>query len=1776
MPDGPYDPDFGPPPPPAFAGAVAVGQRDPAAPAAPEEDPDFGPQLDPDFVGHQNAGVSPQDRAKLLARWEHEINLEDPRLDPATDQVPSASLRSPVTGMWKQEALDRLKWEDLQKEIGFPITRLSHVDAINHAMTQQQAAGDLSQAEAMSGVRVNTDVFRAPDGSLDRSKTLDYYSKIKTGHEDALSGWDAFRANFAGTALQTLTFGAWDPLHGKAFGVETSEMQPDPVTGEWTDQKSPSIGAAGDELLGAYANKHPILSKLEMGAGMLTGMALPGPFMGVLAGSKAALVKGGLSLADAEKVAPIIAMGVASGVTERDVGAGLRGAVFAGVVGKVGATLRTADQGWLATGGVEAVAGVTGSAITQLIADGTFDVNQLKADALVFGVAGMTGKQPLARPRTNASVDAAIAQARIETMARELGITKQEALRRYVEQPVSAAVPEVPAAAGGMATPLEALAAPAPAVTATEAPTAPPTETPVEGAPVSATLPETPFVASTPTLLPAPPASLRKAPPGKSLSEFVRSRRGINADTGGATGEVERLTRLESGTTGLVRRDGGGLDLEAMMQSARESGYDVPEDMRPGDFVDMVEQDVTGRGRSASAQSTDFQSEGDAVLRQQGEEANARLRDAKANGEALPQPVDAEREAIQGEHFDNTSDTSFNPDEFAPTISGTTREGETVQGPVVRETDASYVVKTPDGTKRIPKAEAAVVPPPTELTAPVTPPAPAGEPTTDSIKNRIVERDRRLRGLGPMEQPLRQAWQGVLDEAIDAVVENPNKPYELTAEFAQQPRPLTPLEDAILTIHRVNLRKARKAADAVGLAAADRGDLDAMAEAQTRSSIVSAEYLAADYASKTGGTENARALAFRRVEVAQDYSLVEMETRRQAEQGYEPLTPEQKAETKQLHADLEKALSERDAYHAKIQEIETRLAAPQVPREPPAPRPADYGSKNTLVNIDAYNAAKAALKEKLNRLNLNIPVDILPDLIKIGAFHLEAGARTFAAWSKAVVDDFGEKVTPYLQEAWEKARAEVGKEDLTRVKEGFKKKQDEGGRILEAPRLIQRLAEHFISEGVTDREGLIDKVHDFLAEADPSITRRQTMQAISDYGVFKALNKDPVKARLREVKGEMQELLKLQDMAEGRAPLKTGIERQAPSDAKRELTRRVNEAKRQGGYDVADPETHLKSALAGVKTRLQHQIVDLTRQIKNRVRDLPKRTNVALDAEATALMAQRDSLQKDFDSIFGARGMTDQQRVDAAIKATEKSIAEYERRLEVGDVFPAKSESKTPSNPRLDALRARRDAMRQQVEDIRMAATPHASSYERNLKTMNTRLANRAADLEERVATGNFEPKPKREPTPPNAETIKLQARVDMAEKAWVEALFKDKMEKRTAQQKVMAGVFETTQLAQSFMTGFDVSLLGRQNWWQTVLNPFRTYRQAAGPMVEAMRSKEGEARVTARIQADPNYRLAVQSGVKFTGHGAVTLAHMEELRSSRLAEKVPLLAGSQRAFAMLNASRMDAFNGLIATLPRWFSRKGNVTPNEAKSLAHYVNLTTGIGGSANRAARIEAALTGLRGAFFSPRLVASRFQLLFGTPMWGGTTRTRLLIASEYARFIGGMGLVYGLASAAGASIDWDRRSSDYAKIRLGNTRIDPLGGLQQGLVLASRFQTGEKTDLNGRVSDLTGGGGYKADNFWDVLAKFGRSKLAPIPGAVISARSGTKPTGEPTTWGKEALGLVIPMSVNDTIAAMKEHGIPEGIALGLVSAFGMGVSTFAQKTPGKPHKPPRPPRGQ
>jgi hypothetical protein len=273
-----------------------------------------------------------------------------------------------------------------------------------------------------------------------------------------------------------------------------------------------------------------------------------------------------------------------------------------------------------------------------------------------------------------------------------------------------------------------------------------------------------------------------------------------------------------------------------------------------------------------------------------------------------------------------------------------------------------------------------------------------------------------------------------------------------------------------------------------------------------------------------------------------------------------------------------------------------------------------------------------------------------------------------------------------------------------------------------------------------------------------------------------------------------------------------------------------------------------------------------------------------------------------------------------------------------------------------------------------------------------------------------------------------------------------------------------------------------------------------------------------------------------------------------------------------LNVQRATVFDELARTL----GRKGEVTLEEAKVLANWVNVASGRGNMA----RAQAAASALATVFFAPRYVLSRFQLLIGQPLWTGVWRgdgggrARLLIAQEYGRAASGLAVFYGTLAMMAAlfyddddedkpTVTFNWKSSDFGKPKFGETRIDPLSGLSQATVLMGRFATGETINRYGQSRPLVGDErDYNDPTMLGVFGRFLRSKLSPALGTAIDIRTEENVVGEKVTVASGLLSLVTPLIIEETYDAMRAQGITDGTTMAILAILGMSAQTYGPLT--------------
>lgn len=365
----------------------------------------------------------------------------------------------------------------------------------------------------------------------------------------------------------------------------------------------------------------------------------------------------------------------------------------------------------------------------------------------------------------------------------------------------------------------------------------------------------------------------------------------------------------------------------------------------------------------------------------------------------------------------------------------------------------------------------------------------------------------------------------------------------------------------------------------------------------------------------------------------------------------------------------------------------------------------------------------------------------------------------------------------------------------------------------------------------------------------------------------------------------------------------------------------------------------------------------------------------------------------------------------------------------------------------------------------------------------------------------------------------------------------------------------EIANLPRSIMASYDLSFGFRQGvfmapshrkaFWKSWKEQFREFG-----------SEKAYQAAMETVSKHPDFELASKSGISFTNVGKI-LIEREERFASSWAEIIPGVRASSRAYtAFANKFRMDIFSSLVKDAEKQgLNPRRNMTL--LKEIAGFVNAGTGRGSLGG----LEKASLALNAFFFSPRLMASRLKLLNPVYYIRQSPFVRKEALKSLLKFSATATTVLTLAKLGGAEVETDMRSSDWAKIRIGKTRIDILGGFQQYIKSAAQLISGKiVSSTTGKV--LTLGEGYKPLTRLDILGRTIEYKEAPIFSFATTLLRGKTPLGEDIEIGKEIGSRFVPMVTQDIYDIVTEQ--PELLPLVPLGAFGFGLQTYGPERKG------------
>ena len=371
-----------------------------------------------------------------------------------------------------------------------------------------------------------------------------------------------------------------------------------------------------------------------------------------------------------------------------------------------------------------------------------------------------------------------------------------------------------------------------------------------------------------------------------------------------------------------------------------------------------------------------------------------------------------------------------------------------------------------------------------------------------------------------------------------------------------------------------------------------------------------------------------------------------------------------------------------------------------------------------------------------------------------------------------------------------------------------------------------------------------------------------------------------------------------------------------------------------------------------------------------------------------------------------------------------------------------------------------------------------------------------------------------------------------------------------------------TAGFSKSIKASLDNSSIFRQGWKVLWSDPGVWMKNAPQTFVNMAKTIKGEDIMKA-VNADIFSRPLYKSMVK----AKLALQNVEEAFPSSLPEKIPglgrLYKASQDAYsAFLYKTRADVFEKYYE-----IAKKSGVDVEDRFELESIGKLINSLTGRAHLGNKGELIADTLNNVFFSARFMKSNFDTLTAHTTdrnisWWARKRAAL----NLLKVASGSAAILTIANALSPdSVEWDPRSSDFGKIRVGDTRFDVTGGMGSIAVLASRLAMGIiglpaiKNSDTGVVKEINTGD-WGAQQGTGLIADFFGNKVSPVTSTIFHLMNSETFDGEKPTLMSEAINLFAPLPIVNSIENYKNPEAAPLLLTMLADALGISANTYSR----------------
>ena len=355
-----------------------------------------------------------------------------------------------------------------------------------------------------------------------------------------------------------------------------------------------------------------------------------------------------------------------------------------------------------------------------------------------------------------------------------------------------------------------------------------------------------------------------------------------------------------------------------------------------------------------------------------------------------------------------------------------------------------------------------------------------------------------------------------------------------------------------------------------------------------------------------------------------------------------------------------------------------------------------------------------------------------------------------------------------------------------------------------------------------------------------------------------------------------------------------------------------------------------------------------------------------------------------------------------------------------------------------------------------------------------------------------------------------------------------------------------------SSAASWDASFMGRQGLKTLLVNP-RIWKKSAKESFRAFsnvaKGQDASMMLMANLYSNPNY-------INGDYQKAKILAKSEEETPTNVLGKIPVVGKGYKAsdIAFRNSAIM-----MRTQLYDFYSKMARtngveMTDEQIKDIGTMVNGLTARGdlGKIGEGGVVKMLL-------WAPRMMKSNWDTLtahsFGTGL--KTSFARKEAAKNSLKIIVELTLVLALAKALWPdSVEENPLSSDFGKIKIGDTRFDITAGMASLVTLAARILTqSSKSSTTGVVTKF--GTGYGQRTSWDTILEFLTNKTAPGTRFIIDLAKREDYEGDKPLSAWSITKRFLPISIKNAIE-LKDNASADRVLGVIADVFGIAATSY------------------